>query len=163
MEFFQMAHGMFQALSQLAVLLTSHSSDFQHHLEEHDVTMLDKGYIGWEFPCCTPFKNPRTPRGQPRRTLSENQLNYNRQHNAIRCNSHETSFGTILTVIYLFLSKSQINGGKTVWCNERMFAILREKFRQNTKVTSTVSYGFTAPLYALDFSFISLFTYISIS
>jgi len=114
MEFFQMAHGMFQALSQLAVLLTSHSSDFQHHLEEHDVTMLDKGYIGWEFPCCTPFKNPRTPRGQPRRTLSENQLNYNRQHNAIRCNSHETSFGTILTVIYLLLSKLQINGGKSL-------------------------------------------------
>jgi len=95
--------------------------------------------------------------------LTEHSLKISRQNNAIRCNSHETSFGTILTVIYLFLSKSQINGGKTVWCNERMFAILREKFRQNTKVTSTVSYGFTAPLYALDFSFISLFTYISIS
>ena len=61
-------------------------------------------------------------------------------NNAIRYNSHETSFGTILTAIYLFiylfLSKSQINGGKTVWCKWKECLQFWGRNLDRTKVTS---------------------------
>jgi len=61
------------------------NSDFQHYLCPDDVVMMDKAYIGWQgSQCCIPFKRPRIQRGEPRKELSERQLEFNRQHHTIR-------------------------------------------------------------------------------
>jgi len=82
--------------------------------------MLDKGYYLDGSSLATLHSRIHEHQGD---NLAEHSLKISSittaNYNAIRYNPHETSFGTILTVIYLFLSKLQINGGKTVWCNEK--------------------------------------------
>jgi len=48
------------------------NSGFSDLLEDEDVVMVDKGYQGCFFTCCTPFWQPRTIKGQPQQYLPAN-------------------------------------------------------------------------------------------